>query len=188
MKSPRDRSMILVAILSAAGVVVAAGLTSGHAFSTLVRGAAVEPVPASYAADTLELPVEVETQVEVLDRSRDPLMVTAPQAASDTPPPGELSPVVVEQVKSEMTRLSALPDGVPERVQALADQVSDGSGKVVVIVYWDEASPEGPGWTHTRLPGETAVRAPEPGPVQQHLEEWIAAQAEPEHYEFILQD
>ena len=156
MKSPRDRSMILVAILSAAGVVVAAGLTSGHAFSTLVRGAAVEPVPASYAADTLELPVDVEleTQESAVDRSSDPLMVKAPQVASAVPLPGELSPVVVEQVKSEMTRLSALPDGVAERVQALADQVSDGAGKVVIIVYWDEASPEGPGWTHTRLPGE----------------------------------
>lgn len=188
MKSPRDRSMILVAILSAGVVVVAAGLTSGHAFSTLVRGAAVEPVPASYAADTLELPVEVETQEKDLDRSSDPLMIMTPRAVSEVPPPGELSPVVVEQVKSEMTRLSALPDGVPERVQALADQVSDGSGKIVVIVYWDEANPESPGWTHTRLPGQTAVRALEPGPVQQHIEEWIAAQAAPEHYEFILQD
>ncbi|SDC57070.1 hypothetical protein SAMN05216410_1926 [Sanguibacter gelidistatuariae] len=188
MKSPRDGSMILVAILSAGVVVVAAGLTSGHAFSTLVRGAAAAE-PSSYAADTLELPVDLtEAQEKASLRDGvDPLAVTVTPRASQAQV-DELSPVVVEQVKSEMTRLSALPDGVPERVQALADQVSDGSGKTVVIVFWDETDADGPGWTHTRVVGETTQRSAEPGQVMDRLAKWIAAQAVPERYEIILQD
>lgn len=191
MKSPRDRSMILVAILSAGAVVVAAGLTSSHAFSSLVRGAAVEPA-ADYASDTLELPVEtVEDAAPVL---RDGLAPAAAAAAAEVAAEAsearveELSPVVVEQVKSEMTRLSALRDGVPERVQALADQVTDGSGKIVIIVYWDEADAAGPGWTNTEVTGGAAVRSPDPEAVVEHVETWIAAQPEPSHYEFIVQD
>lgn len=188
MKSPRDRSMILVAILSAGAVVVAAGLTSGYAFSSLVRGTAAAE-PAAYAADTLELPVELlETPADASLRDGiDPLAVSATEAAA-VPKVAELSPVVVEQVKSEMTRLSVLPDGVPERVQALADQVSEGSGKAVVIVFWDEASAEGPGWTHTLVAGGTTLRSTESGPVVKHVETWIAAQTVPGHYEVILQD
>lgn len=185
MKSPRDRSMILVAILSAGAVVVAAGLTSGYAFSSLVRGAAVEPA-ADYAADTLELPVElVEEAAPVLRSGVDPAAVPS---ASPEPRVEELSPGVVEQVKSEMTRLSALPHGVPERVQALADQVTEGAGKIVIIVYWDEADPDGPAWTHTTIADRAAVRAPAPETVVEHVQTWIAAQPEPNHYEFILQD
>ena len=109
---------------------------------------------------------------------------------TQTPEPRleELSPVVVEQVKSEMTRLGALPDGVPEQVQALADQVTEGSGKTVIIVYWDKADPDGPAWTHTAVADGTQVRSPAPETVVEHVETWIAAQPEPNHYEFILQD
>lgn len=185
MKSPRDTSMILVATISAGAVVLAAGLTSGHAFSSLVRGAAVEPV-ADIAADTLELPIEVvEEAAPVLRSGVDPAAIPV---QTSVPRVDDLSETVVEQVKSEMTRLSALTDGVPERVQALADQVTDGSGKIVIIVYWDEADEAGPAWTHTAVASGTTVRAQAPETVVAHVESWIAAQEEPNHYEFILQD
>ena len=185
MKSPRDRSMILVAILSAGAVVAMAGLTSGHAFSSLVRGAAVE-ASADYAGDTLELPVEVvEESQPVLRDGADPAAVAK---VAPEPKVEDLSAVVVEQVKSEMARLSALPDGVPERVQALANQVTDGSGKTVIIVYWDESDAAGPGWTHTAVSGGTQLRAPAPESVVEHVDAWIAEQANPAQYEVILQD
>lgn len=184
MKSPRDRSMILVAILSAAVVVVAAGVTSGQAFSSLVRSA--EAAPVSYAADTLELPVELDDgqDASVLDRTAG--RGAATEVAADESV--DLSPVVVEQVKSEMARLGALPDGVPGRAQALADQVSDGSGKTLVIVFWDPAEVDGPAWTHTQVVGGETVHASDSGQVIDHVEAWIAAQAAPEQYEVILQD
>lgn len=179
--------MVLMAILSAGAVVVAAGLTSGHAFSTLVQGTA-QAEPTSYAADTLELPVEVlEVQEPPSLRGGTDPRAAAPSPAPKTPV-GDLSAVVVEQVKSEMTRLSALSDGVPERVQALADQVSDGSGKTVVIVYWDDADSQGPAWTHTAVATGATVRAQDPAAVVEHVEAWIAAQPEANHYELILQD
>ena len=176
--------MILVATASAAAVVLVAGLTSGYAFSSLVQGTAVESAP-DYAADTLQLPVEiVEKASPVLRSGVDPAAVPTQVAE---PRGEELSAVVVEQVKSEMTRLSVLTD-VPQRVQALADQVTDGSGKIVVIVYWDEADAAGPAWTHTAVAGGTTVRAQDPGVVVEHVEAWIAVQDEPTHYELIVQD
>ena len=177
--------MIVLALLSVGAVVVTAGLTSGYAFSSLVQSGAAATT-ADYAADTLELPVEVVDDVAPARRGGvGPAAVPqdAPEVQVD-----ELSPVVVEQVKSEMARLSALSDGVPERVQALADQVTDGSGKTVFIVYWDEADEAGPGWTHTVVGDEATMRASAPEPVLAHVEAWIAGQLEPSHYEVILQD
>ena len=185
MKSPRDRSMILVVILSAGAVVVAAGLTSGYAFSSLVQGSATAST-ADYAADTLELPVElVEDIVPALRDGVDPAFAVE---AVPQPRLEELSPVVVEQVKSEMTRLSALSVGVPERAQALADQVTDGSGKRVIIVYWDDADAAGPGWTHTLVSGGATVRSSDPESVLASVQGWIDAQSDPARYEVILQD
>lgn len=177
--------MILVVIVCAGAAVLVAGLTSGYAFSSLVQGSAVAST-ADYAADTLELPVEVtEDPAPTPSDGTDPAAVAE---ESSEPRVEELSPVVVEQVKSEMARLSVLSEGVPERVQALADQVTDGSGKIVIIVYWDESGASGPGWTHTAVADVATVRAPAPEAVVEHVETWIAAQPEPGHYEFILQD
>lgn len=174
MKSPRDRSMVVVAILSAGAVVVAAGLTSSHALSSLVRGSSQATVT-SYAQDTLELPVEtVDAPAQSKVAAGDQPRGVAPTV--EAAPAEDLSPVVVDQVKSEMTRLSALPRGVPERAQALADQVSDGAPRPVVIVYWDDSAEPGPAWTHTRVPGESAVRAPERETVVERLEGWNAEQ------------
>lgn len=183
--------MIFGAVATTLTVVVLATLTCGMAVTSLSRGGE-QTVTVEGTADGLDIPSEVgdsveDAQLDVLATGQsayelaegEAVLVAAEEA---------LPPVVVEEVKSELTAVAVTPDA-REQAQTLADQVSDATGKSVILVFQEPESGTGTvHWTHTQVRGIEPFVAITEESVVASLEAWVAQQAKPEGYEIILDD
>jgi hypothetical protein len=190
VKSPRDASMIFGAVATTLTFVVVATLTCGVVFSSLALGTE-QTVTVEGTAEGLSIPSEVgdpveEAQLDVLATGQsayelaegDAVLVAAEEA---------LPPVVVEEVKSELTAV-AVTDDARAQAQALADQVSDDTGRSVILVFQEPDSTTGVvRWTHTQVRQIEPFVSTTQESVVASLRAWIAQQAKPERFEIILE-
>ncbi|WPF81203.1 hypothetical protein SANBI_002481 [Sanguibacter sp. 4.1] len=178
MKSPRDASMVVAAIVSAALVVGLASITSGGAVASLAR-----------SADT-ETTVQVDETVTATPES------TAPSAEAKEPSPSTVTVDPDATVEATGSELSATDVVTPSDVhtsradaQALADQVGEETGRTVVLVF-QEKTVDGRSttWTHTEIPGRAPFVASEEDVLVSRVTEWIDAQKDPEAFELIVDE
>lgn len=178
MKSPRDASMVVAAIVSAALVVGLASITSGGAVASLAR-----------SADT-ETTVQVD---ETVTATSEP---TEPSAEAKEPSPSTVTVDPDATVEATGSELSATDVVTPSDVhtsradaQALADQVGEETGRTVVLVF-QEKTVDGRSttWTHTEIPGRAPFVASEEDVLVSRVTEWIDAQKDPEAFELIVDE
>lgn len=178
MKSPRDASMVVAAIVSAALVVGLASITSGGAVASLAR-----------SADT-ETTVQVD---ETVTATPEP---TEPSAEAKEPSPSTVTVDPDATVEATGSELSATDVVTPSDVhtsradaQALADQVGEETGRTVVLVF-QEKTVDGRSttWTHTEIPGRAPFVASEEDVLVSRVTEWIDAQKDPEAFELIVDE
>lgn len=178
MKSPRDASMVVAAIVSAALVVGLASITSGGAVASLAR-----------SADT-ETAVQVD---ETVTATPEP---TEPSAEAKEPSPSTVTVDPDATVEATGSELSATDVVTPSDVhtsradaQALADQVGEETGRTVVLVF-QEKTVDGRSttWTHTEIPGRAPFVASEEDVLVSRVTEWIDAQKDPEAFELIVDE
>lgn len=178
MKSPRDASMVVAAIVSAALVVGLASITSGGAVASLAR-----------SADT-ETTVQVD---ETVTATPEP---TESSAEAKEPSPSTVTVDPDATVEATGSELSATDVVTPSDVhtsradaQALADQVGEETGRTVVLVF-QEKTVDGRSttWTHTEIPGRAPFVASEEDVLVSRVTEWIDAQKDPEAFELIVDE
>lgn len=181
--------MVLATIGAALTVVMVATLTSSVAFTSLTRGTADVVVEAPDA------PAEIPTEVGDLVAAAQAEALSAGQSAY-TLEEGEkvlveateaLPEVVVEEVKSELTK-AVIAKSSGEQAQNLADQVSDSTGKSVILVFQETNSDGILTWTHTKVKGIEPFADPSQDLVITLLNTWISAQDVPESFEIIGHD
>jgi len=178
VKSPRDASMVVAAIVSAALVVGLASITSGGAVASLAR-----------SADT-ETTVQVD---ETVTATPEPV---EPSAEAKEPSPSTVTVDPDATVEATGSELSATDVVTPSDVhtsradaQALADQVGEETGRTVVLVF-QEKTVDGRSttWTHTEIPGRAPFVASEEDVLVSRVTEWIDAQKDPEAFELIVDE
>ena len=181
MKSPRDASMVVAAIVSAALVVGLASITSGGAVASLARSTdagSVVQVDADAGAATSG-PDDATAPAEAEEASR-PSVTVDPDATVETTG-SELS--VTDVVTPSDVHTSR------EDAQALADQVGAETGRTVVLVF-QERSLDGRAttWTHTDVPGRSPFVASDEDALVSRVTAWIDAQDDPEAFELIVDE
>ncbi len=178
MKSPRDASMVIAAIVSAALVVGLASITSGGAVASLARSADAETTVQADETVTAT-PEPTETSVEAKEPS--PSTVTVDPDATVEATGSELSAAdVVTPSDVHTSRADA---------QALADQVGEETGRTVVLVFQEQTlDGRSTTWTHTEIPGRAPFVASEEDVLVSRVTAWIDAQKDPEAFELIVDE
>lgn len=183
MKSPRDASMVVAAIVSAVLVVGLASITSGGAVASLARSADAEPVVQVEAADSAAAADDAPAEPSATAEAKEPSLssVTVDPDATVEATGSELSATdVVTPSDVHTSRADA---------QALADQVGDETGRTVVLVF-QETSQDGRAttWTHTDIPGRAPFVASEEDVLVSRVTAWIDAQDDPDAFELIVDE
>lgn len=180
MKSPRDASMVVAAIVSAVLVVGLASVTSGGAVSSLARSAdAVPAVQVEPTGSATPEPDEPPAAAEAKNPSRSTVTVD-PDAT-------------VEAMGSELSATDVVtPSDVHTSradAQALADQVGEETGRTVVLVFQEQTvDGRSTTWTHTEIPGRAPFVASDENVLVSRVTAWIDAQDDPEAFELIVDE
>jgi len=178
VKSPRDASMVVAAIVSAALVVGLASITSGGAVASLARSADAETT------------VQVDEPVAATPEPAEP----SAEAEEQSPPAVTVDPdATVEATGSELSATDVVtPSDVHTSradAQALADQVGEETGRTVVLVFQEETlDGRSTTWTHTEIPGRAPFVASEEDVLVSRVTAWIDAQKDPEAFELIVDE
>lgn len=180
MKSPRDASMVVAAIVSAVLVVGLASITSGGAVASLARSADAEPA-AQVETTSSPSPAPLETSAEAEAEEPSPSTVTVDPDATVEAMGSELSATdVVTPSDVHTSRADA---------QALADQVGEETGRTVVLVFQEKTlDGRSTTWTHTEIPGRAPFVASEEDVLVSRVTAWIDAQDDPEAFELIVDE
>lgn len=194
MKSPRDASMVVAAVVSAVLVVGLASITSGGAVANLARSTDAETVTQVETTDSADTESTLSAGSGPADGSGD----AAADETQPAPPAVTVDPdATVEATGSELSAADghAADDVVtPSDVhtsradaQALADQVGEETDRIVVLVFQEE-SRDGRAitWTHTEIPGRAPFVASDEDVLVSRVTAWIDAQDDPEAFELIV--
>lgn len=196
MKSPRDASMVVAAIVSAVLVVGLASITSGGAVANLARSTDAETVTQVETTDS----ADTESTLSAGSGPADGADGTASAEKQPSPSTVTVDPdATVEATGSELSAADELAAGdvvAPSDVhtsradaQALADQVGEETGRTVVLVFQEE-SRDGRAvtWTHTEIPGRAPFVASEEDVLVSRVTAWIDAQDDPDAFELIVDE
>lgn len=198
MKSPRDASMVVAAVVSAVLVVGLASVTSGGAVANLARGTDAESVTQVGATDSPSTGSAVPDSA--LSAEKGTADGTAADAEQTSPSTVTVDPdATVEATGSELPAVDGRAAGdvvTPSDVhtsradaQALADQVGSETGRTVVLVFQEESlDGRAVTWTHTEIPGRAPFVASEEDVLVSRVTAWIDSQDDPEAFELIVDE